>query len=160
MLLYLNIILIMSAVVEKINDLSFFLFSISLRVLFPNGLLHLGRNNDATEDGGEEVDIVPLRLGAAQSLLQPLEQLLQVLETLEILFVDGLLLQDGRHVLVVIPESNFYINNYDPIGSRWSLHAVPWRSRVHCNKNPIYVFLFWEVCGLSPNFHIHVSMSN
>jgi hypothetical protein len=26
--------------------------------------------------------------------------------------------------------------------------------------NPIYVFLFWELCGLSPNFHIHVSVSN
>ncbi len=26
--------------------------------------------------------------------------------------------------------------------------------------NPIYVFLFWELRGLSPNFHIHVSVSN
>jgi hypothetical protein len=31
---------------------------------------------------------------------------------------------------------------------------------VHCNKSPIYVFLFWELRGLSPNFHIHVSVSN
>jgi hypothetical protein len=31
---------------------------------------------------------------------------------------------------------------------------------LHCNKNPIYVFLFWEFCGLSPNFHIHVSVSD
>jgi hypothetical protein len=31
---------------------------------------------------------------------------------------------------------------------------------VHCNKNPIYVFLFWESRGLSPNFHTHVSVSN
>jgi hypothetical protein len=31
--------------------------------------------------------------------------------------------------------------------------------RVHCNENPIYVFPFWESCGLSPNFHIHVSVS-
>jgi hypothetical protein len=22
----------------------------------------------------------------------------------------------------------------------------------HCNENPIYVFLFWELRGLSPNF--------
>jgi hypothetical protein len=29
---------------------------------------------------------------------------------------------------------------------------------VHCNENPIYVFLFSELCGLSPNFHIHVSV--
>ncbi len=26
----------------------------------------------------------------------------------------------------------------------------------HCNENPRYVFLFWELRGLSPNFHIHV----
>jgi hypothetical protein len=26
----------------------------------------------------------------------------------------------------------------------------------HCNENPIYVFLFWDFRGLSPNFHIHV----
>jgi hypothetical protein len=26
--------------------------------------------------------------------------------------------------------------------------------------NPIYVFLFWELHGLSPNFHIHVSVSD
>jgi hypothetical protein len=31
---------------------------------------------------------------------------------------------------------------------------------VHCNENPIYVFLLWELHGLSPNFHIPVSVSN
>ncbi len=30
----------------------------------------------------------------------------------------------------------------------------------HCNENPIYVFLFWELRCFSPNFHIHVSVSN
>ncbi len=30
----------------------------------------------------------------------------------------------------------------------------------HCNENPIKVFLFWELRGLSRNFHIHVSVSN
>ncbi len=30
----------------------------------------------------------------------------------------------------------------------------------HCNENTIYVFLFWELRGLSPNFHIHVSASD
>jgi hypothetical protein len=30
----------------------------------------------------------------------------------------------------------------------------------NCNGNPIYVFLFWEVLGLSPNIHIHVSVSD
>ncbi len=29
----------------------------------------------------------------------------------------------------------------------------------HCNENPIYVFLFWELRGLSTNFHFHVSVS-
>jgi hypothetical protein len=27
-------------------------------------------------------------------------------------------------------------------------------------KNPIDVFLFWELRGLSPNFHIHVYVSD
>jgi hypothetical protein len=31
---------------------------------------------------------------------------------------------------------------------------------MHCKENPIYVFLFLELCGLSPNFHIHVSVSD
>jgi hypothetical protein len=30
----------------------------------------------------------------------------------------------------------------------------------HCNENPIYVFLFLELRGLSPNFHIHVCVSD
>jgi hypothetical protein len=31
---------------------------------------------------------------------------------------------------------------------------------IHCNENPIYVFLFWELRGFSPNFHIRVSVSD
>jgi hypothetical protein len=31
---------------------------------------------------------------------------------------------------------------------------------MQCNENFIYVFLFWELRGLSPNFHIHVSVSD
>ncbi len=30
----------------------------------------------------------------------------------------------------------------------------------HCKENPIYVFLFWNLRGLSPNFHIHVFVSD
>ncbi len=30
---------------------------------------------------------------------------------------------------------------------------------LHCNENPIYVFLFWELPGLSPDFHIYVTVS-
>ncbi len=29
---------------------------------------------------------------------------------------------------------------------------------LHCNENPIYVFLFWELRGLSPNFHTPVAV--
>jgi hypothetical protein len=31
---------------------------------------------------------------------------------------------------------------------------------VHCNGNSVYVFLLWELRGLSLNFHIHVSVSD
>ncbi len=31
---------------------------------------------------------------------------------------------------------------------------------LHCNENCIYIFLFWELHGLSHNFHIHVSVSD
>ncbi len=31
---------------------------------------------------------------------------------------------------------------------------------MHCNGNSVYIFLFGELRGLSPNFHIHVSVSD
>jgi hypothetical protein len=31
---------------------------------------------------------------------------------------------------------------------------------MHCKENPIDEFLFWEMHGLSPNFHNHVSISD
>jgi hypothetical protein len=30
----------------------------------------------------------------------------------------------------------------------------------HCKENPIYVFLFWELRGLIPNFHIQMFVSD
>jgi hypothetical protein len=33
-------------------------------------------------------------------------------------------------------------------------------ARPHCKEILIYVFLFWELRGLSPNFHIHVTVSD
>ncbi len=30
----------------------------------------------------------------------------------------------------------------------------------HCKGNSVYIFLFWELRGLSPNFYIHVSVSD
>ncbi len=38
-------------------------------------------------------------------------------------------------------------------------HLGMWHCELYCNENPINVFLFWELRGLSPNFHIHVSVS-
>ncbi len=49
------------------------------------------------------------------------------------------------------------IANFCPQEVRPSSLSSPW---VHCNENPIYVFFFWELHGLSPNFHIHVSVSD
>ena len=31
---------------------------------------------------------------------------------------------------------------------------------LHCKENPIYVFPERKLCGLVPNFHIHVSVSD
>jgi hypothetical protein len=31
---------------------------------------------------------------------------------------------------------------------------------LHCNGNSVYIFLFWELRGLSPSLHIHVSVSD
>jgi hypothetical protein len=46
--------------------------------------------------------------------------------------------------------------------SNWPIGNTPQtRQGSHTgNENPIYVFLFWELRGLSPNFHIHASVSN
>jgi hypothetical protein len=33
-------------------------------------------------------------------------------------------------------------------------------SSLHCNENPIYEFLFWELRSFSPNLNIHVSVSD
>jgi hypothetical protein len=44
----------------------------------------------------------------------------------------------------------------------WIPCVFLWRNTVssHSKENPIYVFLFWELRGLSPNFHIHMSVSD
>jgi hypothetical protein len=36
--------------------------------------------------------------------------------------------------------------------------VIPPTPLSHCNENPIYLFLFWELRGLIPNIHIHVSV--
>jgi len=43
------------------------------------------------------------------------------------------------------------------------LSVVQYYQFIHCKENPIYstyIFLFWELRGLSPNFHILVFVSN
>jgi hypothetical protein len=41
-------------------------------------------------------------------------------------------------------------NERDKEGTTHVMHC-------NCNENPIFAFLLWELRGLSPNFHIHVS---
>jgi hypothetical protein len=36
--------------------------------------------------------------------------------------------------------------------------VVVCRKGLHCNGHSVYIFLFWELRGLSPNFHVHVSV--
>ncbi len=55
--------------------------------------------------------------------------------------------------LSLLPALSLYSNTGLEIRNVACLHP-------YCNENPIYVFLFWELCGLSPNFHIHVSVSD
>ncbi len=38
--------------------------------------------------------------------------------------------------------------------------AIHWKYFEHCNENLIYVFAEKKMRGLSPNFHIHVSVSD
>jgi hypothetical protein len=42
----------------------------------------------------------------------------------------------------------------------WQRDVISNLYLVHCNENPIYVLLFGELRGLSPNIHIHVSVSD
>ncbi len=44
--------------------------------------------------------------------------------------------------------------------SGWESNCLSASVELHCNDNSVYIFLFWELRGLSPNFHIHVSVSD
>ncbi len=44
--------------------------------------------------------------------------------------------------------------------STWGHRRDVVRSRSHRNGNSVYISLFWELRGLSPKFHIHVSVSD
>ncbi len=72
--------------------------------------------------------------------------------TCEVVFVLHIFKDD---VLIYTQCQLYYMHSYTPTSI--SPHP-PWSVlQLHCTKNPIYVFLFCELLGLSPNFHIHVS---
>jgi hypothetical protein len=52
------------------------------------------------------------------------------------------------------------INNFSTGMLSYQLRLLSNNNKLHCNENPIYVFLFWELIGLSPNFHILVYVSD
>jgi hypothetical protein len=60
----------------------------------------------------------------------------------------------------VIWEGLMYVSSRENMGGGAG-HCVEGNiCRIHCKENPISVFLFWELHGLSPNFHIHVPVSD
>jgi hypothetical protein len=52
------------------------------------------------------------------------------------------------------------INNFSTGMLSYKVALLSNNNKLHCNENSIYVFLFWELSGLSPNFYIHVSVSD
>jgi hypothetical protein len=57
-------------------------------------------------------------------------------------------------ILFMYIKESFFANNAHTWLVLFSL------ARIHCNEIPMHVFLFWELRGLSPNFHIHASVSD
>jgi hypothetical protein len=47
------------------------------------------------------------------------------------------------------------------VGVLCTVHLVIYQElkHLHCKENSIYLFQEKELCGLSPNFHIHVPVS-
>jgi hypothetical protein len=63
---------------------------------------------------------------------------------------------DESALVMIIPLLLLLLNRKVEHGDE----SAPVLIILHCHKNPIYVFFFWELRGLSPNFHIHVSVSD
>jgi hypothetical protein len=62
----------------------------------------------------------------------------------------------GEKGVTTHPSSNMRLYHIYSINAiSVSIHFV-----IHCNEYPIYVFPEQELHGLSPNFHIHVSVSD
>jgi hypothetical protein len=65
-----------------------------------------------------------------------------------------------------LPPESIHLHCYEGLwlqyGCDWPDHV--WQQQeiphIHCNGNSVYIFLFWELRGLSLNFHIHGSGSD
>ncbi len=64
-------------------------------------------------------------------------------------------MEDGTRKVSGIYKRKGTMDKYNTTGERSEKSGIE-----HCNENPIYVFLFLELRDLSPNFHIHVSVSD
>jgi hypothetical protein len=67
--------------------------------------------------------------------------------------------EDFTHATAVSEANQTFkngaVNNQQTyVKSEWNVNVL------HCNGNSVYIFLFWELRGLSPNFHINVSVSD
>jgi hypothetical protein len=52
------------------------------------------------------------------------------------------------------------INNFSTGMLSYQVAFLSNNNKLHCTENLIYVFLFCELSGLSPNFYIHVSVND
>ncbi len=59
----------------------------------------------------------------------------------------------------VLAKSANYVDSLQQAIAPIFSHRL-WMWWLHCNENSIYVFLYWELRGLSLNFQIHVSLSD
>ncbi len=76
-------------------------------------------------------------------------------------------MRQGRNRVVCDSVKKLDIHSWLNIWVRKPLHStlyIFWymcsATQLHCNENSIYVFLFWKLRSLSPNFHLHVSVSD
>ena len=78
----------------------------------------------------------------------------------------GINMKPGKELVFNLIPKRLDRSNYKPgliftvhcLFTAFQRHCPP--VNLHCKENPIYVFLFWELHVLSPNFHIHVSVSD
>jgi hypothetical protein len=59
-----------------------------------------------------------------------------------------------------IPHRTYSAISAPPLSTFFSSRKSVICLEVHCKENHIYIFLFWELRSLSPNFHIHVPVSD